>query len=276
MNPDHPAAVLPDLAEVVRNQEHGLARPPERVDPLVAFRLEALVADRERLVHEEDVGLDVGGDGKGQPRRHAGRIGPDRRVDELRQLGPGDDAGQSPAHLFPRKPKERSLEQDVLYSRQLAVESQAELQERRDPSGHDDAAPCRIEHARDHLEESGLAGPVAADDSQRLARLDGQIEIAQSFDLVEDHQPLDLADRVLLDRPDPLPRDPVAQGDALEPDRGAVSSRRRTGRHGGKSRPTRREAPRARSRWRGSGTSAPGAHRRRSAGGRSGSGSTSD
>ncbi len=48
--------------------------PPSILDLLdagEAFPLEGLVADRQRLVHHQDVGVDVDGGGEGEPHIHA-------------------------------------------------------------------------------------------------------------------------------------------------------------------------------------------------------------
>ena len=53
--------------------------------------LEGGVADREHLVDEQDLRLEVGGDGEGEPHRHAARVALDRGVEEALDLGEVDD-----------------------------------------------------------------------------------------------------------------------------------------------------------------------------------------
>ena len=53
--------------------------------------LEGGVADGEHLVDEQDLRLEVGGDGEGQPHRHPARVALDRRVEERLDLGELDD-----------------------------------------------------------------------------------------------------------------------------------------------------------------------------------------
>ena len=73
------------------DQEDRLAAAPELAELVEALVREAFVADGEHLVDEQHVGIDVDGDGEAEPHVHAGRIGLDRRVDELPQLGEVDD-----------------------------------------------------------------------------------------------------------------------------------------------------------------------------------------
>ena len=76
------------------------------LDAVEALALERLVADREHLVDEEDVGVDVDGDREPEPHVHARRVVLHLLVDELLELGEVDDlvedARRSPAASKPR------------------------------------------------------------------------------------------------------------------------------------------------------------------------------
>ena len=69
----------------------------ELLDLLGAPPLEALVADGEHLVDEQDLGLDVGGDGEAEAHEHARRVVLHRRVDELLEPGELDDVVEAGA-----------------------------------------------------------------------------------------------------------------------------------------------------------------------------------
>ena len=71
----------------MRDEENRLAAAPELRELVEALVREALVADREHLVHEQHVGIDVDRHREAQTHVHARRIRLDRRVDELAQLG---------------------------------------------------------------------------------------------------------------------------------------------------------------------------------------------
>ena len=55
----------------VRHEEDRSAFGLEALHPVDALALERLVADRQHLVDEQDVGRDVDGDGEGEPGVHA-------------------------------------------------------------------------------------------------------------------------------------------------------------------------------------------------------------
>ena len=63
----------------------------ELVDPVEALALEGLVADREHLVDEQHVGVDVDGDREAEAHVHARRVVLHLLVDELLELGERDD-----------------------------------------------------------------------------------------------------------------------------------------------------------------------------------------
>jgi adenylyl-sulfate kinase len=100
VEPHGPLTDLRDLRQGVRDEEKRLPPLPEMRHPLVAFAAKALVPDGQDLVHEEDVGIDLGGDGEGQAGRHAGGVSPDRGVEEGLHLGEGRDRG-GPLEHFP-------------------------------------------------------------------------------------------------------------------------------------------------------------------------------
>ena len=67
---------------------------------LDAAALELGVADREHLVDEQDVGIDVDRDGEAEPHVHARRVVLHRRVDELLEPGELDDLVEARVELL--------------------------------------------------------------------------------------------------------------------------------------------------------------------------------
>ena len=70
---------------------HRAARAAELLHAAEAPPLELGVADREHLVDEQDLRLEMGGDRERQPHVHAARVALHRRVDELLDPGELDD-----------------------------------------------------------------------------------------------------------------------------------------------------------------------------------------
>ena len=100
-------------AERVRHDHDRLAALLELGELLRALPLEALVADRQHLVDEEDVGIDVDCDREAQTHVHARRVVLDRRVDELGQAGEVHDFVEAVLELLLRHPEDRAVEVHV-------------------------------------------------------------------------------------------------------------------------------------------------------------------
>ena len=70
-----------------------------------ALLLEGGVADRQHLVDDQDLRLEVRGHGEGQAHVHAARVVLHRRVDEPLDLGEGDDLVELAVDLLLRMPR---------------------------------------------------------------------------------------------------------------------------------------------------------------------------
>ena len=78
-------------ADGVGNEQDGDAARAQFVDLAHAALAEIDVAHGQGFVHQQDFGVHVDGHGEGQPHHHAARIGLDRLVDEVADLGEGFD-----------------------------------------------------------------------------------------------------------------------------------------------------------------------------------------
>ena len=115
-------------------------RRPRRILP-EALPLELGVADRQHLVDEQDLRLEVGGDREGEPHVHPARVALDRRVDELLDLGELDDLVEPRRDLASAHAEDRAVEEDVLAPGQLGVEAGADLEQAADAAAQRDACP---------------------------------------------------------------------------------------------------------------------------------------
>ena len=73
-------------------------------------------------------------------------------------------------------PVEAGVDVDVLAAGEVGMEAGAELEQRGQPAAHAHLAGGRREDAGDALEQRRLARPVVAEDADRLALLDHQVE----------------------------------------------------------------------------------------------------
>ena len=146
---DRLVAEPPDRAQAVAHDQDRprlgaeLAHLPERLAP------EARVADRQRLVDQEDVGLHVDGDREREPAVHPGRVRAHRHVHELAKLGELRDLLVLRGHLLAGQTGRQAAEDDVVPTGEPSVEADAEREQRAHAPVHLDAARGRREDARD-------------------------------------------------------------------------------------------------------------------------------
>ena len=153
----------------MRHHDDRAALALELLDAVEALALERLVADRQHLVDEEDVGLDVHRDREAETDVHARRVEAHLGVDELVELGEGHDVVEAPGELLARHPEDGAVEVDVLAAGELGVEPGAELEQRRDPAARDDLTAGRAQDPGDALEQRRLARAVVTEQADGRA-----------------------------------------------------------------------------------------------------------
>ena len=84
---DDPVAVLADIGEIMGDKEHGLPLLLELIELVVALRLKEDVSHRERLIHDQNLRLDVDRHGEGEPHEHTRGIRLDRLIDIFPDVG---------------------------------------------------------------------------------------------------------------------------------------------------------------------------------------------
>ena len=109
-------------------------RPGHILHLAEALLLEGGVADGEDLVHDQDLGLEVGRHGEGEAHEHAARVALHRRVEEPTDLAELDDLVELALDLGSRHPQDGAVELDVLASGELGVEPGADLEQARHPA----------------------------------------------------------------------------------------------------------------------------------------------
>ena len=103
-------------------------------DLVQALLLELLVADRQHLVDQEDVGIGVHGDGERETDVHTGRVELHLRVDEVADARELEDVVEVGLGLLAAQSEHGRVQVDVLAARQVGVEPGAEFEEGRDPA----------------------------------------------------------------------------------------------------------------------------------------------
>ena len=152
-----------NLAEAVTHEHDRASVPPELIDTFGALALETLVADRQHLVDEQHVGLNVGGHGESEAHEHARRVVLDRCVDELFESGEVDDVVEPSLDVLLRESENGAVQKHVLASGEFGMEAGAELEESRQASGDGDASFVGNQNSGQTLEERALSRTVRSD-----------------------------------------------------------------------------------------------------------------
>jgi hypothetical protein len=163
----------------VADEQDGPALATDLAHLAQALTLEGGVAYREHLVHDQDLGLEVSGDREREPQVHAARVALHRRVDEALDLGEGDDLVELALDLAAAHAEDRAVQEDVLATREIAVEARPDLEERPDTAADARLAVRRLGDAREDLEQRRLAGPVAPDDAEDVAARDVERDVVE-------------------------------------------------------------------------------------------------
>ena len=140
-----------------------------------------MVADGEDLVEQEHVERHLNRDRVREPQLHPGRVVLQLLVDEPLELCELEDAVEALVEFSPREPEQGRVDPDVVPPRQLGVETDAQLDERRHLAVDAHRAGIRLVDPGDDLQQRALAAAVRADDSEELTRLDREADVGESL-----------------------------------------------------------------------------------------------
>ena len=178
-------------------QDGDVAGIDEALDALLALILEEYVADRKRLINDEDIGLGDRGDGEGDARHHARGEVLHRHIDEVGELGKVDDLLEMLVDEILGVTQQGAIEIDVLASGELQVKTGSQLDQRGDIAADDAFAFAGLEHAGDDLEHGGLTRAVGPHQTHDLAAVDGERDVLECLELGEEQLMAHQLDEVL-------------------------------------------------------------------------------
>jgi len=152
------------------DDEQGRAQLLEFPDTVEALVLKIGIADRQRLVDDQDVGALRCGDAEGQAHLHAGGIHAYRLVDVLANVRKRFDLRHQGRDLVDCEADQLACHVGILPSGEIRVETHPQFKQRSDAAGHGHTAGRRLRSAGDHLQQGTLAGTIHADDAHRFTR----------------------------------------------------------------------------------------------------------
>ena len=168
IEPQRAVTQAADRTQFVRHEDDRAAGALQVLHPADAAALELRVADGERLVDDEDIGLEVRRNGERQAQPHSRGVALERRVEEPLDPGEGSDPVEARADVIARHAEDRPAEEHVLSPRELVVEARADVEQGAEPAADTGDAGRRGRDPREDPEQRGLAGTVAADDADQF------------------------------------------------------------------------------------------------------------
>src|SRR5674476_134935 len=179
IEPDSFVTHILDQAHGVSNQHDGGTTLAQFEHVVEALALELLITHSDDLIDDEDLGIDGYGNRETQPHVHATGVDLHGGVDKLADVCEVNDLLHRLLDLAPAQPQYRSVQVDVLASRELAVESCAEFEQGRDASVGDDRAGRRTVYTREQLEHGRLSRAVVPDQPERGPPRNLERDVAQ-------------------------------------------------------------------------------------------------
>ena len=147
------------------DEEDGLFAAAKVVDPVQASGHKCGVPDGQHLVDEQDLGIDVDGDGETEAHVHAARVGFDRGVDEVLEFGETDDLVELVVYFLFVEAEHDAVDEDVFAAGDLGMETGAELDQGAHLAGDRHRALGGFGDAGHEFEEGRFAASVLADDT---------------------------------------------------------------------------------------------------------------
>src|SRR5580704_8529112 len=130
------------------------------------------IADRERFVHQQDLGVDVNRYCERETNCHATGVGFNRLVHKVADLSELFDLVELRIDLAPGKTEDRGIHVDIVSPAELWVETRAKFEQRRYSPPHGYFSFAGVQNPGDHLQESTFPGPVFAHNAERFGSSD--------------------------------------------------------------------------------------------------------
>jgi len=137
----------------MRAKKNGLAGVLERHDAVKRLASKRAVANRQRFIDHQNIGLHAGGYGKSQAHEHAAGIRLHRLADKVADVGKSQNAVQPLIDLGPAQPQNGGIHVNVFQPGEVGVEAGSQFQQRCHPAFDLQLAAASLQRAADHLQQ---------------------------------------------------------------------------------------------------------------------------
>src|SRR5580704_7856420 len=160
--PETDLAHAPHIAHSVTNQNSGVPFVDNFLHSIEALFLKYGISDRQHFVKNDNLRIQMSGDGKCQSNIHPAGIILHRHVNESLQSGELDDLIEPVADLLPRKAQHGTVQVDIIPTRKFRMKAGPDLEKACQASVHLDSSGSRLRDPRQDLEKSRFACSIFA------------------------------------------------------------------------------------------------------------------
>jgi hypothetical protein len=168
-----------DQAEIVRDQKYGDVLAPQLLELLHAPAGEDRVADGQRFIDNQDLGIDVNRGGKCEADIHAAGVLFHRAIDELADFGESFDARKRLVQFLARQSQDLAIEIHIFAAAEFGIEAGAQFEQRRDAPGAVHPAAGGLQNAADDLQQSAFSRSVRPKKREHFTLLDAQVDVSE-------------------------------------------------------------------------------------------------
>ncbi len=182
LEPEGLVAPLADDLVRMDGEDDDFRPSLELLEPRLGLGLEALIADADHFVEEQDVRVHRGRDGEGESEFHARGIGAQRKLEILPEFAEPRDLLNPFLDVPAGHAEEESPEHDVLPPGRVFVHAERDVEERDDaPTGRD--PPCgRCVDPGEHTEKRGFSCAVDTEEADPVPGAEGKVEPVEHTD----------------------------------------------------------------------------------------------
>src|SRR5262245_60666599 len=171
---------LVNCREIVTHQQHRSALVACHVVHFSqAFLLEFVVSHGKNLIDDEHITFEMCSNRKREAYIHTGAISLYWYIEKPLDPRESHDLIELAFDLSSAHPEDSSIEENVLATGKLAVETGSDFQQARNPGAKQDPALAWLDNPAEYLQQRALPSTVAANDAEYFALLDLEAYILQ-------------------------------------------------------------------------------------------------
>src|SRR5215831_2395543 len=176
---DYPPADALYRVETVTDEHDGGAAGAGGANHVQAFLLKRRVGHRQDFVKQENLRVEMRGDGKAQTQIHPAGVSFSRRIEKLLDLREGDDLIKLPGDFAPAHTQDGPIQVDIFAAGEIGMKTCADAEQTTRAAKQICGAGRGSGGTRQDFQQRRFACAVAADNADNFSRRDLETDISQ-------------------------------------------------------------------------------------------------